>query len=115
MAPSILAASSAALSAPPLPIACVPTGTPAGICTMDSRESMPLRACDCTGTPSTGNTVFAATMPGRCAAPPAPLRLLRIAEQEIGRAVRGHDARLERHTELLERGRGVLQCVPVGR
>ena len=39
---------------------------------MESNESIPLRARDWTGTPSTGTTVLAATMPGRCAAPPAP-------------------------------------------
>src|SRR5690606_33022036 len=51
------AASSAALTAPAVPMAMVPTGTPAGICTMDSRESMPLSMRDCTGTPSTGRVV----------------------------------------------------------
>ena len=56
----IAAASSAALVAPASPIASVPTGTPAGICTIDSSESRPLSAFDCTGTPSTGSVVFAA-------------------------------------------------------
>ena len=45
---------------------------PAGICTIDSSESMPFSARDSTGTPSTGSTVFDAVIPGRCAAPPAP-------------------------------------------
>ena len=36
-------ASSAALVAPALPMASVPTGTPAGICTMESSESTPLQ------------------------------------------------------------------------
>ena len=58
--------------APAWPIASVPTGTPAGICTIDASESMPLRWRDGIGTPSTGSSVFAAAMPGRCAAPPAP-------------------------------------------
>ena len=62
----------AALVAPAAPMASVPTGMPAGICTIESSESMPLSAFDCTGTPSTGSEVFAAVMPGRCAAPPAP-------------------------------------------
>lgn len=48
------------------------TGMPLGICTMDSRESFPDSALDFTGTPTTGSGVKAATMPGRCAAPPAP-------------------------------------------
>src|SRR5262249_11005457 len=38
----------------------------------DSSESMPCRAWVSTGTPSTGSSVWAATIPGRCAAPPAP-------------------------------------------
>ena len=37
------AASSAALAAPGLPMASVPTGTPAGICTIESSASMPLQ------------------------------------------------------------------------
>ena len=58
--------------APATPIDRVPTGTPAGICTIESSESTPFSVFDCTGTPSTGREVFAAVMPGRCAAPPAP-------------------------------------------
>src|SRR5664280_1558563 len=54
------------------PIATVATGTPAGICTIDSNESMPSRYLSGTGTPMTGNGVRAASMPGRWAAPPAP-------------------------------------------
>ena len=54
------------------PIAKVPTGTPFGICMIDNRESSPLRTFVRTGTPSTGSSVFVATIPGRCAAPPAP-------------------------------------------
>src|SRR5262245_1605516 len=66
------AASSAALMAPASPIASVPTGMPAGICTMESRLSMPLSSRLSTGTPNTGSAVIEAVMPGRCAAPPAP-------------------------------------------
>jgi len=47
-------------------------GIPAGICTMERRESTPLRARDLMGTPRTGSGVMAAAMPGRWAAPPAP-------------------------------------------
>ena len=68
----IAAASSAALTAPARPIASVPTGTPAGICTIESSESIPESVFDSTGTPSTGSVVFEAAIPGRCAAPPAP-------------------------------------------
>ena len=69
---SIDAASNAALTAPALPIANVPTGIPAGICTIDNKLSIPSSAFDCTGTPSTGNRVIDAAMPGKWAAPPAP-------------------------------------------
>jgi hypothetical protein len=62
---SIATASRAAFTAPALPMASVPTGTPAGIWTIDSSESSPFRAWLCTGTPSTGRTVCAAAMPGR--------------------------------------------------
>src|SRR5712692_9306171 len=71
-APRMAAARSAALTAPDLPMASVPTGTPLGICAMERSESRPLRALDSTGTPRTGRTDFEAVMPGRCAAPPAP-------------------------------------------
>mmetsp|Transcript_21832 Transcript_21832/g.49722 ORF Transcript_21832/g.49722 Transcript_21832/m.49722 type:complete len:225 (+) Transcript_21832:141-815(+) len=55
-----------------LPIATVATGTPPGIWTMLYKESTPERADVFTGTPITGKTVMAATIPGKCAAPPAP-------------------------------------------
>ena len=65
-------ANNAALVAPASPMANVATGTPAGICTIECRESTPARCFDATGTPSTGTVVLAASMPGRWAAPPAP-------------------------------------------
>ena len=43
----------------------VATGTPAGICTIESNESMPSRNFSGTGTPTTGKGVTAASMPGR--------------------------------------------------
>src|SRR5579884_612361 len=69
--PRMLAANNAALVAPALPIASVPTGIPAGICTIESRESMPFNVLLLMGTPNTGSVVWAATIPGKCAAPPA--------------------------------------------
>ena len=57
--------------APGLPIASVPTGMPAGICTVESSESRPLSEALSIGTPSTGSSVCAATTPARWAAPPA--------------------------------------------
>ena len=59
-------------------MATVATGTPPGICTMESRESRPFKALDFTGTPITGSVVMAATMPGRWAAPPAPAIMTEI-------------------------------------
>jgi hypothetical protein len=63
---------SPALVAPASPMAMVATGTPAGICTIDSNESIPSRARLWMGTPITGTMVCPATIPGRWAAPPAP-------------------------------------------
>ena len=70
------AALRAALAAPARPMARVGTGTPAGICTMERRESMPCSVREGTGTPSTGSWVSAAVIPGRCAAPPAPAMMV---------------------------------------
>ena len=53
-------------------MAIVATGMPLGICTMESRESMPFKALLRMGMPITGRVVKAAAIPGRCAAPPAP-------------------------------------------
>ena len=58
-------------------MATVATGTPAGICTMESSESCPERLEVFTGTPMTGSGVMAAAIPGRCAAPPAPAMITR--------------------------------------
>src|SRR5581483_7877193 len=73
---TIRAAKSAALTAPPMAI--VATGTPGGICAIESSESMPCSAFDCTGTPITGSSVLAAVMPGKCAAPPAAAMIARM-------------------------------------
>ena len=106
------AANSAALAA--LPIAIVATGTPGGICTIESSESSPSSVLPRTGTPITGSLVLAAVIPGRCAAPPAPAIRTRspraaapfsVAEQQVGRAVRGDDAHLVRDAQLAQRRR----------
>ena len=53
--------------------ATVATGIPLGICKMERTESHPsIELDDFIGTPITGKVVIDATMPGRCAAPPAP-------------------------------------------
>mmetsp|Transcript_48310 Transcript_48310/g.114089 ORF Transcript_48310/g.114089 Transcript_48310/m.114089 type:complete len:273 (-) Transcript_48310:904-1722(-) len=61
-----------------LSMATVATGTPRGICTIESSESLPDSAVVLTGTPMTGTGVMAATMPGKCAAPPAPAMITLI-------------------------------------
>src|SRR5688572_25145200 len=53
-------------------MATVATGTPGGICTVDSSASIPFSADESIGTPMTGRVVCAATTPARCAAAPAP-------------------------------------------
>ena len=68
----------AALAAPASPIANVATGIPLGICTIDKSESSPLKCLEATGTPNTGTIVFAANIPGKCAAPPAPAMIALI-------------------------------------
>src|SRR3970282_2189205 len=60
-----------ALAAPQDPTATVATGTPLGICTIDSNESRPLSEVDGIGTPMTGSGDNAATTPGSAAAPAA--------------------------------------------
>ena len=60
------------LTAPGIPIAIVATGQPLGICTIEYKLSTPESASDNIGTPITGKKSFDATIPGKCAAPPAP-------------------------------------------
>src|SRR5262249_52238397 len=68
----IWAASRPALAAPHFPIATVATGTPLGICTIDSSASRPPSGVAATGTPITGSGELAASTPRSPAAPPAP-------------------------------------------
>ena len=77
-------ASNPALRAPPIDT--VATGTPAGICTIDSSESRPSSLASGTGTPITGSGVAEATMPGRCAAPPAPAMITSMPRPAAVRA-----------------------------
>ena len=72
--------------APASPIAMVATGTPPGICAIDSSESSPDSALLCTGTPTTGTVVKAATIPGRWAAPPAPAMIASMPRSAASRA-----------------------------
>ena len=104
------AASRPALRAPP--IETVATGTPAGICTIDSSESMPSRYFSGTGTPMTGSGVTDASMPGQVRrspgagdedAQPAPGGLLPVGDHLLGHPVGGDDVGLVGDAELLER------------
>ena len=67
----------------------------------------------------TGRFVLAASIPGRCAAPPAPATItrmprasarLRVPEQQVRRAVRGHDPELARDPEGLEHHGRLLEA-----
>src|SRR5262245_23466148 len=76
-------ASKPALRALPTPT--VATGTPLGIWTIDSSESMPSSTFNGIGTPMTGNGDTAARTPGRCAAPPAPAMITPIPRSAADR------------------------------
>ena len=59
-------------------IATQATGTPEGICTIDSSESRPPRSLVFMGTAITGFGVYAATTPPKCAALPAAATITRM-------------------------------------
>ena len=97
--------------------AMVATGTPLGICTMDSRLSRPSRCARATGTPMTGRVVTEASIPGRWAAPPAPAistrrpagrRLLAEGDHVVRGPVGRDHPYLVRHAEALEHLDGPL-------
>jgi len=89
--PRIAVASRAALIAPGLPMARVPTGTPPGICTIASSESIPCSDFDSIGTPSTGRQVLAAVTPARWAAPPAAAMMTSNPRPAARRRIRTGD------------------------
>ena len=104
-------ASSAALIAPGSPMASVPTGTPFGICTIESSESSPLSTVAGTGTPSTGSVrlrgdharqMRRAAGRGDDHLEAARLGRRRVLEHPVRRAMRRDDLRLVRHAELGE-------------
>ena len=101
----IRAASTAALRALSTPTQA--TGTPGGICAIDSSASRPPAAdvARSAGTPITGRSVCAATTPGSAAErpgagddhlQPAHLRVARVVGDHVGVAVGGHHADLVR-------------------
>ena len=109
--PSMRTASRPALRA--LSIATVATGTPAGICTIESSASSPFSFVIPTGTPITGSGVAEAIMPGKWAAPPAPAMMIlqpavvrcpRVLKHVGRRAVSRDDPHLVRDAEL---GQGI--------
>ena len=106
-----------------LPIATVATGTPAGICTIESSESMPSRYFSGTGTPITGSGVTDgehAGQVGRSAGAgddhlqPAAGGLPAVGEHLVGHPVRGDHVGLVGDVELGERLGGGLHHRPVG-
>ena len=103
--PRMRAASRPAFLAPPIDT--VATGMPAGICTMESSESMPSSVASGTGTPMTGRAVTEASMPGRWAAPPAPAMMTFGAR---GRAPRGRTAAACRACGAPRRPRPRARC-----
>ena len=120
---STAAASRAALTAPARPMARVPTGMPAGICTIDRRLSWPERALDSTGTPKTGSgrqrRGHAGQVGGAAGAgddDPEPCRLGALGEgdEAVGRAVGGDDAGVVGDAERVERLGRVAHGRPVG-
>ena len=105
-----------------LPTPTVATGTPAGICTIESSESMPSRYFKGTGTPITGSGVTAASMPGQVGGAagagddhgqPASGGLAAVGEHLLGHPVRGDDVGLEGDVELGQRLGGRLHHRPV--
>ncbi len=119
--PRMRTASSPALRAPATET--VATGTPAGIWTIESSESMPSRCSSGTGTPMTGSGVTrrqharqVSRSPGARDDHPQPPtgRLLAVRQHLARHPVRRDDVDLERDVELLQRGRRGLHHRPVG-
>ena len=116
----ICTARSPAFFAAPMPT--VATGTPGGICTMDSNESRPFSDLLSIGTPMTGRVVNAAVTPGRCAAPPAPAMMTRrprpaalpaYCSKSLRRAMRGDDPGFAGDAEFGQHIGGGLHRRPV--
>jgi hypothetical protein len=81
-------------------MAMVATGTPGGIWTVASNESIPFKEEESMGTPITGTVVWAANTPARCAAIPAPAM---ITLTPRSRAVSANSADLVGNTHLLQK------------
>ena len=81
-------------------MAVVATGTPAGICTIESSESSPFRARDFTGMPTTART-------GDNHRDTAAFGRLGIFAQQVRGTVGAHHTLFEIDTELSEHGNGI--------
>ena len=101
----------------------VATGMPAGICTMESNESTPRKTALSTGTPSTGTLVWAAIIPGKCAAPAGPgddggepvfQRGASEFCEQFRRAMGRNDLPVNVDAETFELRYGVPQGFPIG-
>ncbi len=116
-------ANRAALVAPALPMANVATGTPPGICTIDSSESMPFSACDLhrhsqhrqrrvRGHHSGQMRRAARARDDRLQ--PALFRRRGVLRHQPRRAVRGNDLLFVRNAEAFQNLGRVAHGVPVG-
>ena len=103
----------------------VATGTPGGICTIESSASSPSRTLirERNGTPITGRSVCAATTPGSAAARPAPAISTRdpsfprpacVLGHRVRVAVRGANLELVRDPPRLKLVEGGLHPLAVG-
>ena len=119
----IAAAHSAALVAPAAPMANVATGTPAGICTIESKRidaaegfRLHRHAEHRQARLGRGHARQVRCAAGACDQhlEAARVRAGGVLEQQIGRAMRGHDAHLVGDRELLEHLGGALHGLPVG-
>ena len=104
-------------------MASVPTGMPAGICTIESRLSWPDSALDSTGTPNTGSGVMRRRHAGQVRGAAGAgddhleargLGALGEGVEPVGRAVGRDDAGLVGDAERVERLGGVPHGRPVG-
>ena len=107
----ISAAKSAAFAAPLAPIASVPTGTPLGICTIESSAVEPIELGGRNRHAEDrherlrrdhARQVGRAASAGNDNVQAAARRGLGILEEPVGRAVRGHDARFERDPKVAQ-------------
>ena len=109
--------------APGLPIDTVATGTPGGICTVDSSASSPLSADESIGTPMTGSGRVrgddAGEVRGGAGADDEHLdaaagRLAHEPHHALGRAVRRRHRHLARNLELAQHVDGRLHDRRIG-